>query len=69
MTTVHQSPLVEGLYLRNADDIDLMSGSNGELQELTNRLKGIWNGSQHREEEKKNRIITNSTDNIMQILA
>ena len=40
---------------RVADDIYLMGDSNGELQDLTNRLVvktvGIWNGSQHRKEQ------------------
>ena len=37
-----------------ADDINLMGRSNGELQDLTNRLVDratTWNGSQHRKEQ------------------
>ena len=42
--------------LRFADDIDLMGGSNGELQDLTNGLVDratalLWNASQHRTEQ------------------
>ena len=58
----HPSPLVEGPYiymcnLQFTDDKDLIGGSSGELQDLTNRLVDRvtaymeMNGSQHRKEQ------------------
>ena len=40
MTTTHPFPLVEGTLcnLRFTDNIGLMGGSNGELQDLANRI-------------------------------
>ena len=46
--------------LRFADDIDLMDGSNGELQDLTNRATAY--GMEVSTE--KNKVMINSTNNI-----
>ena len=50
--------------LRFSDDIDLMGGSNGEFQDLTNRLvqRAIAYGMEVSTEKSK--ILTNSTNNI-----
>ena len=50
--------------LRFADDIYLMSGSNGELQDLTNRLVdgSMVYGIEVATEKRK--IVTNNTNNI-----
>ena len=50
--------------LRFADDISLMDSSNGELQDLTNRL--VYRAMAYGMEvsTEKSKIITNSTNNI-----
>ena len=55
--------------LRFADDIDLMGGSNGELQDLTNRLIDRATAYGMGVSTEKSKIMTNSTNNIRQILA
>ena len=59
MTTTHPSPLPI-CNLRFADDIDLMGGTYGELQDLTNRLvdRAVAYGME------VSTIMTNSTINI-----
>ena len=66
MTTTHPSPLVEGPYAakRFADDIDLMGGSTGELQDLTNRLVDRVTAYGKEVNTEKSKIDTNSTNNI-----
>ena len=50
--------------IRFADDTDLISGSNSELQDLTNRLidRAMACGKEVSTEKRK--IVTNSTNNI-----
>ena len=66
MTTIHLSPLVEGpmCNLWFADDISLTGSSNGELQDLANRL--IEQGHIYGMEvgTKKSKIMSNSLNNI-----
>ena len=50
--------------LRFADDIDLMGGSNGELQDLTNRLVDRATTYGTEVITGKNKIMTNSKNNI-----
>ena len=50
--------------LRFADDIYLMSGSNGELQDLTNRLVDRATAYEIEVTTEKKKIMTNSTNNI-----
>ena len=50
--------------LRFADDIDLMGGSNGELQDLTNRLADRATACGKEVSTEKRKIITNSRNNI-----
>ena len=50
--------------LRFADDIDLMSGSNGELQDLTNKLVHRATACGKEVSTEKMKIITKSTNNI-----
>ena len=51
--------------LRSANDTDLMGGSNGELQDLTNRLVDRAKAYYGMEViTKKSKIMTNSTNNI-----
>ena len=47
-----------------ADDIDLMGGSNGELQDLTKRLVDRAMACGMEESIEKTKIITNSTNNL-----
>ena len=53
-------------YLRFAVDINLMSGSNGDLQDLANRLVDRVRayGMEVSTEKKKSKIMTNSTNDI-----
>ena len=57
------------MQLTVADDIDLMDGSNSELQDLTIRLaeKATAYGMEVRTERKKQEIITSNTS--VQIMA
>ena len=67
MTTIYPSPLVEDLCicnLRIADDIDLMSGINGKLQDLTNRLVDRATACGKEVSAEKRKIMTNSTNNL-----
>ena len=65
MTTTHPSPLVEGsCNLRFADDINLMGGSNGELQDITNRLVDRTTAHGVEVSKEKSKIKINSTNNI-----
>ena len=50
--------------LRLADDIDLMGGSYGELQDLTNRLVDRATAYGAEASTEKSRIMTNSTNNM-----
>ena len=63
MTTTHQSPLVEGPHA-TYEDIDLMGSSNGELQDLTNRLVDRATTYGKEASTVKGKILTNSTNNI-----
>ena len=49
--------------LRFADDIDLMGGSSGELQNLTNRLEDRATAHGLEVSTEKRKILTNSTNN------
>ena len=63
----HTSISIEGrsiCNLRFADDIDLMSSSNGELQDLTNRLVDRATACGKEVSTEKRKIITNSMNNI-----
>ena len=66
MTTTHLSSLVELRLMQPtvADDIDLMGGSYGGLQDLTNRLvdRATAYGMEVSTEESK--TMTNSMNNI-----
>ena len=65
MTTTHPSPFVEGsCNLRFADDINLMGGSNGELQDLTSRLVDRAKACGMEVSTEKSKIMTNSTNII-----
>ena len=50
--------------LRIADDIDLMGSSNGELQDLTNRLADRATAYAMEVSTGKNKIMTNGMNNI-----
>ena len=50
--------------LRLADDIDLMGGSYGELQDLTNRLVDRATAYGAEASTEKSRIMTNSSNNM-----
>ena len=50
--------------LQFADDIDLMGGSNGELQNLSNRLVDRARAYGMEVSTEKSKIMTNSTNNI-----
>ena len=50
--------------LRFVDDIDLMDGSNGELQDLTNRLVDRATAYGMELSTEKSKIMINSTNNI-----
>ena len=50
--------------LRVADDIDLMGGSNGELQDLTNRLVDRATAFGVEVSREKSKVMANSTNNI-----
>ena len=50
--------------LRIADDIDLMSSSNGELQDLTNSFVDKATAYRMEVSTEKSKIITNSMKNI-----
>ena len=50
--------------LRFADDIDLMGGSNGELQDLTNRPVDRATAYGMELSTEKSKIMINSTNNI-----
>ena len=50
--------------LRFTDDIDLMGGSNGELQDLANRLVDRAKAYGMDVSTEKSKITTNSTNNI-----
>ena len=51
-------------YLRFADDIDLMGGSSGEPQDLTNRLEDRATAYGMEVGTERSKIVTNSTNNI-----
>ena len=51
--------------LRFADDIDLMGGSSGELQDLTYILVDRKRANGTEVSTEKSKIITNSTNNII----
>ena len=55
--------------LRFADDIDLMGHSNGQLQGLTNILVDIATANRMGVSTGKNKITTNGTNNISEVLA
>ena len=59
----HHTSISIGVRLRFADDIDLMSGSSGELHDLTNRLvdRATANGKEVSTEKRK--IMNNSRNN------
>ena len=50
--------------LQFADDIDVMGGSNGELQDLTNRLVDRATAFGIEVSTEMSKIMTNSTNNI-----
>ena len=50
--------------LRFADDIDLIGGSNGELQDLTNRLVDRATAYEREAGTEKSKIMGNCTNNI-----
>ena len=50
--------------LQFADDIDLMGGSNGELQDPTNKLVDRATGYGMEVSREKRKIMTNSTNNV-----
>ena len=52
------------MQLRFADDIDLIGGSNGELQDLTNRLVDRATAYGMEVSTEKSKITTNSTNTI-----
>ena len=64
----HHIPISTGGWLicnlRFAGDMDLMGGSNGELQDLTNRLVDKATAYGLEVSTEKSKIITNSTNNI-----
>ena len=55
--------------LRFANEIDFMDGSNGELQDLTNKFAERATAYGMGVSTEKSKIMTNSTNNIRQILA
>ena len=50
--------------LQFADDIHLMGGSNGELQDLTNRLVDRAKVYRFKVSTEKRQVMTKSTNNI-----
>ena len=64
----HRTPIPTGERpisdLRFAVDVDLMGGSNGELQDLTIRLVDRATAHGMEVSPEKSRIMTNSTNNI-----
>ena len=62
MTTTHPSPPVEGPYATY--NIDLMSGSNCEVQDLTSRFVDRATVYGMEVTTKKTKIMTNSTNII-----
>ena len=64
----HQTSIYTGerpiCNLRFADDVNLMGGSNGELQDLTNRLTETATAYRMEVSTEKSKIMTNSTNNI-----
>ena len=50
--------------LRFADDIDLMGGTNNELQDLTNKLSNKANAYGMEISVEKSKIMVNSTNDI-----
>ena len=50
--------------IRFADDMDLMGGSNSELQDFTNRIVDRATAYRMEVSTEKSKIITNSTNNI-----
>ena len=50
--------------LRFADDIDIMGGSNGKLQDLTSRLVDRATAYGMEGSSEKRKILTNSMNNI-----
>ena len=63
----HTSTSISGRHvcnLRFSDDSDLMGGSNGELQDLTNRLADRATAYEVEVSTEKSKIVTNSTNNI-----
>ena len=63
MTTTHPSPLVEGpMRPMISQDIDLTGGSNGELQDLANRLVDRATAYGMKVSTEKSKIMTNNTN-------
>ena len=63
----HTSISIGGRYicnLRFADDVDLMGVSNGELQDLTNRLLEREMAYEIEVNTEKSKIVTNGTNCI-----
>ena len=65
MTTTYPSPLVECPSMQpKICDIDLLGGSNGELQDLTNRLVDRAMAYGMEVSKEKSKIMTKGTNNI-----
>ena len=66
MTTIHPSSLMAGpcATYNLADDFDLMGGSNGELQDLNDRLMYRTRPYGMNVCTEKSMVMTNSTNNI-----
>ena len=65
MTTTYPSPLVECPSMQpKICDIDLLGGSNGELQDLTNRLVDRARACGTEVSTEKSEVMTNSMNNI-----
>ena len=68
----HMSVSIRERPMRNprfADDIDLMGGSNGELQDLTNRLVDRATVYGMEVSKEKSKIMTNRTNNISAVIS
>ena len=63
----HTSIYTGGRHIRNlrfADDIDLISGSDGEFQDLTNRLVDRGKAYGMEASTEKSKLITDNANNI-----
>ena len=69
MTTKHPSPLLDDPYATYADDIDLTGGSSSELRDLTNRLVDRATAYRMEVSTEKNKIMTNSKNNISIVIS